>query len=222
MAIAKQPSKKDLLVIRDFLEQIEKEGLVGIVGGGWVRDTILGREPKDIDFFIEPSDKKLEFPDKVYTDQGSKIVKMGHVDTDYADCHFRDDVKSLIKLEYYPGNNINPSSTYLSIATSLDVIEMSTSTEDTVSGFDCSICQVYAKLEDKVDEDTHRVLGIYASDDFIDGEENNCIYFYEGVQVRDSHRHRINEKYKGREWIEKPNIRQSFTRIRLINLDYGA
>jgi hypothetical protein len=222
MAITIQPSKKDLLVIRDFLEQIEKEDLVGIVGGGWVRDTILGRKPKDIDFFIEASDKKLEFPDKVYTDHGSKIVKLGHVDTDYADCPFRDDVKSLMKLEYYPGNNINPLSTYLSIGTNLDVVEMLTETEDTVLGFDCSICQVYAKLEDKVDEDIHRVLGIYASDDFIEGEENNCIYFYEGVQVRDAHKNRINEKYKGRKWVEKPSTKQSFTRIGLINLDFGA
>lgn len=141
----------------DILKYFEDENITAFIGGGWVRDEILGRKSKDIDVFVLNTDKDFKH---LFTND-CKVI------TNYENMVMRDDV---FKLYQYPSLNV-------------DILSMNNPTiEDVLENFDVSICQAVCILEDdklvyKVSKDfmdyinkgiIYRYVNIPTSDNHLD------------------------------------------------------
>ncbi len=184
--------EEDKVKIKKLLGQLNK-GSTGkaYVAGGWVRDYLLGRTPKDIDIFIEtlptnflgvffegspmpPSDidKRLSGIDNPF------ILSETYVEG----CSLRDDVSCLVKYDSY----------------GLDVISMKTPLKAFMANFDMSICCAYGDYDEKTDE-----VSLYASEDFIQFTKDKTIYQYSCVDQRQDHVDRLKAKFPEAKWEMK-------------------
>lgn len=173
-------------VILDVLAKAKQQGVNAFLGGGWVRDTLLGKTPKDVDIFVlgEQSTFLTKYFPKHVThhplDVGASYGKS--VDYGGSGDSIREDVD---KIEKYDIGD-------------LDIIYMKHSTIlSACSSFDSSICQCYAILDEEGN------LCYYVSDDFKEYEDNNTIYFYSDIQTTEGHIERIKSKFPDATYKDK-------------------
>lgn len=165
-----EPELPEPLVV---LTKLQDKGLTAFIAGGWARDTILGKEPKDMDVFVlnNLSTNKLDevFDSHCTIIHNSQYLKM------------RDEVIALYKYD-----NLN-----------LDVLLMSNPTiEYVLENFDVSICQAICVLEN--DKLVYKV-----SKDFMDYINNRIIYRYTNIPTSDDHLYRVKRKFNITDFVEK-------------------
>lgn len=170
------------------------------IGGGWVRDVLFGIIPKDIDVFLAYRTDNFAYePTNLPNNFKMKVC----LNADYG--AFRDGVLYLEKFEDIYANDTTD------VGTTVDILHMLSSgvvsnsaINDIVSGFDCSICQVYAKVEligDMISSQDG--LCFYVSSHFLEGYKNRVIYHYEDIPVREDHRDRMIAKFPDYTWESK-------------------
>lgn len=162
----------------EVLKHAKRQGVTAFIGGGFVRDTLLKREPKDIDIFVlscSPFFKLFNLPYSVY---GSHTSSGGSGD------NLREDVTMVEKYEM----------------SDLDIIYLDQPTiESACYNFDMSICQCYAILsEDESD------LVYYVTSDWFSYYTDKIIYQYSNIQTTESHVERVKQKYPDAEFKIKP------------------
>ncbi len=156
------------------------------VAGGWLRDYLLGVEPKDIDIFIA-SPSKAPFSTSSYTSN----VLFDHYGWK-VNCH--------LTSEYVENSSLREEVDYLLKYTSedVDVIGMKTGLFEFLNNFDMSICQVYGELVDGE-------IKIYASKEFTDFKKDKIIHQYEHILQREDHVARVVEKYPDAQFVSTPS-----------------
>ena len=103
--------------IKEIISKLESEGFEAFAVGGCVRDTLLGKKPKDWDITTDAKPEEIQkiFPDSFYENKfGTVGVKTGtedetlkvvevttyRVESKYSDKRHPDEVKFAKKLEY--------------------------------------------------------------------------------------------------------------------------
>jgi len=156
-----------------LLQGLKKKNLDAYIAGGYTRDAILNRSPKDLDIFIVNSDNYTkEDLEQIYTAENSPFSGCRFF-PNYLDSHLRDDVFCVYK------DDVN----------CIDYIIMNTTTiEEVIFNFDASICQCYAKLEDGK-------LNYYVSGRFKHYQQTGIIEVYTDVPSTEDHIERLKSKF---------------------------
>lgn len=162
----------------EVLKHAKRQGVTAFIGGGFVRDALLKREPKDIDIFVLNSQNlslNLDFPSGVY---GTPKHIGGSGD------NLRKDV---IGIEKYEDSD-------------LDIIYLNQpDIKSACYNFDMSICQCYAILSDDESD-----LEYYVTLDWYSYYTDKIIYQYSNIQTTEGHVDRVKQKYPDAEFKVKP------------------
>lgn len=189
---------------RETLRRLQKSSFPACVAGGWGRDILLGVAPKDIDVFVSPLYLSLETEEvvklqvtakdmqEVFQEKSEVVV----LDADYlTESNIRSDVEALIKFEL------------------VDIICMKTSLQETISNFDCSVCQCCVILTEAGD------LEFTVSEDFLEFLKSGVIYTYSHTPVREDHKLRLSMKYPSAIWKEKDAPSENYFGVGVIRAE---
>jgi len=166
----------------DILTKAKAEGKTAFVGGGWVRDKLLGKDPKDLDIFVlNPYEEDMEL---ILNDYGDPVYYGGSGE------NIREDVSHIEKY-----NDVDVDIIYMKRHNIVQVC----------NSFDTSICQCYAILNNEGD------LSYYTSTDFNDYLSKNIIWLYSDIQTTEGHISRIKQKFPNAEYKDKSTLRMFFS-----------
>lgn len=161
----------------EVLKQAKKQGLTAFIGGGFVRDTLLKREPKDIDVFVLSDPIFIE---SIYLPNESYGY---HTNLGGSGSSLRKDVIAINKYE----------------DSDLDIIYLNQpDIESACYNFDMSICQCYAILSEDGSD-----LVYYVTLDWYSYYTDKIIYQYSNIQTIEGHVERVKQKYPDAEFKVK-------------------
>lgn len=159
--------------IRQELIRLKNLGMDAVVAGGYVRDNILGKNIKDVDYFILNCEERERDIELELSDIESEYDNYGNMNV-------RDDVLKIIKTK--DGD---------------DYICMKDDLHSTLRNFDCSICQACIFV------DARDNLQVRVSKDFMDYILSNTIYFYSDIKTSESHIERVRDKFPNAVYKDK-------------------
>lgn len=175
--------------IKQELKRLEQCNEDVFLAGGCIRDYYFNKPIKDYDIFVLNKNNYCELELHSIYDKNNLTFHTSKFYRNYEDGVMRDDVHGVYQ-------KINWDLDF-SITLDVDYIVMrSSSIEETIFNFDTSICQCYGVLEG--DE-----LVYYASEDFLEYERNNVIYFYPDIETCDGHIARVKKKFPNAIYKEK-------------------
>ena len=165
--------KESLKIIHEILTEIKGAGMDAAVCGGFPRDFLNRRIPKDIDLFVFNSNEDTILS---CTTIVGNILRTGvdKIIPNYGG--LRDDVLSLAK---FPQTLRSPIPT--------DAIFMRSCLKNTLKNFDNSFSQIAIVLEDNN-------LVVYKSKSYIESDDSGVVQVFEGIPTRQAHLDRVVSK----------------------------